>query len=436
MRAWKAHRRRVRCPDAEIGDGHPCAATIDGACDTRPEATRAIAAAGAHIAHARPPRRRRALAGVDDESAIVGQGAPSFRRAEGTAMRASMLGIAALAGLCVARSAVAQCAEGSNWTQSWTDSYGQTTYSLTAPCKVYIGVPFDVVATVTDAAYPNDDVGYGWAIVDNGTVVAGGGILAWITTSGGQWQQILTQTYTGVAINHTIQFEFTDLGQGAGAHGWSGSLVGGVTVDPYPVVNAPPAVQVGADVTVASTDLADAIVPAAASDPDGDALAYRWLEGATELQPWRPVGPSGEASLALGAVDLPLGTHVLTDEVTDGAHVAAASATVVVENSPPSVAPTGGGAYRVGRPVLLGGTVSDFDGDALAYRWSLGTAVVSEGSVVAPAGGGPVSLPAVAVGPLRPGSHVFTLSVSDGVHEVEASVAVVVGRPGGAGHRF
>ncbi len=346
-------------------------------------------------------------------------------------MRGSIWTMAvASAALCAARPALAQtCPEGSSWTQTWTDSYGQTTYALEAPCKVYVGIPFQIVATVTDPVWPDGDVGYGWAIVDNGVTVAGGGYLSWITLSGGQWQQVVTQTYTGAPVDHTIQFKFTDLGQGAGAHGWSSSLVGSVTVDPYP--NSPPAVEVAGDVTVPSSELAAAVVRATASDPDGDALSFRWLESGAELQPWQPVGASGDASLVLGAIaPLPVGVHALVVEVSDGTHLVSAAATLVVENSPPAASASGAGAYRVGQRVRLGGAVSDFDGDALAWRWLLGTAVVSEGSVAAPAGGAPVALPALEIGPLRPGVYPFVLSVSDGLHEVRTSATVTVAPPG------
>ncbi|HXZ95394.1 MAG TPA: hypothetical protein VEG28_05765 [Dehalococcoidia bacterium] len=125
----------------------------------------------------------------------------------------------------------ATCPPGSTWTQSWTDQYGQTTYSLEAPCKVYIGVPFNITATVTDNSCPNSWVGANWAITDNGSNIAQGEA---ILTVNGQWQSIVQQTYSGTPIDHTIEFSFSDLGQCSGAHGWSENLIGAVSVDPYP----------------------------------------------------------------------------------------------------------------------------------------------------------------------------------------------------------
>ena len=126
---------------------------------------------------------------------------------------------------------LAICPPGPTWTQSWTDSYGQTTYSLEAPCKVYIGIPFNITATVTDNSYPDDWVGSNWAIKDNGSTITGGEA---ILTVAGLWQRIIQQTYSGAPEDHTLEFVFVDMGQGGGAHGWNETLIGAVTVDPFP----------------------------------------------------------------------------------------------------------------------------------------------------------------------------------------------------------
>jgi len=126
-----------------------------------------------------------------------------------------------------------ECEEHGKWTRTWTDDFNQTTYSLTAPCVVYLGVPYNIVATVTDSTWPNDIVGSLWNIKDNGVVVAGGGF-NWITTSKGTWQRVVQRTYTGSAENHTVQFNFKDMGDGAGGHSWATGLIGTVTEDPTP----------------------------------------------------------------------------------------------------------------------------------------------------------------------------------------------------------
>ncbi|MDA8100768.1 MAG: hypothetical protein M0042_14220 [Nitrospiraceae bacterium] len=126
-----------------------------------------------------------------------------------------------------------ECDEHGRWTKTWTDSFGQTTYSLQAPCHVYIGSPFTVTVTATDAVYPNTDVGASWKIKDNGVVVAGGGF-NWITTVNGTWKQTITLKYKGTPEDHVFEFSFTDLGQGSGAHFWATSIIGSVVEDPYP----------------------------------------------------------------------------------------------------------------------------------------------------------------------------------------------------------
>jgi uncharacterized protein (TIGR03382 family) len=245
-----------------------------------------------------------------------------------------------VAGLALCTRALAQCAPGTSWQRTWTDSYGETTYRIEAPCKVFVGTPFDVVLTVTDAAHPTTSVGATWSILDNGARVAGGG-LNWITTDAtGRWTFTLTQTYPTLVVNHTIQFDFKDLGDGEGAHGYASSLIGALTVDPYP--NTAPVADAGPDLVVAAADLVTASVAGSASDDEGDTLTYRWLEGDLELQASGPVDGTGAAPLAAGAlVGLPPGAHVLTLEVSDGVALGTDAVTVTLESTPdPAADPT------------------------------------------------------------------------------------------------
>lgn len=135
--------------------------------------------------------------------------------------------------LCPAQAAFAGgCLSGETWTTSWTDPLGQTVYTLEAPVEACIGVAFNIVVTVADASYPNDDVGGLWALKDNGVTIAGGGF-NWITTASGQWQRIISRTYSGAPIDHTLTFTFTDYGAGGGAHNYAGSTIGAIILDPY-----------------------------------------------------------------------------------------------------------------------------------------------------------------------------------------------------------
>ncbi|NOZ52508.1 MAG: hypothetical protein GXP08_05105 [Gammaproteobacteria bacterium] len=135
----------------------------------------------------------------------------------------------------------------SNWIETWSDQFNQTTYTITAPCKVFIGVPFNITATVTDTTYPLTSVAVMWSLEDNGVVIAGGGFNWLDVDAAGQWQLTLTPTYTGEPIDHLLNFKFMDLGKGGGAHWWRDSIIGNITVDPFPpsvntlpVVSTPP----------------------------------------------------------------------------------------------------------------------------------------------------------------------------------------------------
>lgn len=330
--------------------------------------------------------------------------------------------------LAAADYADAVCAEGSNWTAAWSDSFGQTTYTLEAPCKAYIGIPFTITASATDARYPNDWVGFGWSILDNGVTIAGGGF-NWITTVNGQWQRVLQQTYAGTPIDHLIQLKFTDMGQGGGGHGWKGLLTGDVTVDPLPIaVNSPPVVEAGSDIVVKSDHQTAVTIQGSTSDPDGDVLTYRWLEGTTVLLTSRQVVSSGNAPLQLAAIPpLSVGAHTLILEVSDGSATATDTMTVHVNDSPPIIASSCGGTYQVKERIALQGTVADYDGDTVTYRWMEGTEVLASGSILTRFGGAPVQLsPSILGNGLSLGEHIVILEVSDGIETVTENVSIKV----------
>lgn len=328
-------------------------------------------------------------------------------------------------------SALAQaCPEGSLWERTWTDSWGQTTYRISAPCKVYVTIPFDVVLTVTDSVHPNTSVGALWSIVDNGAVIEGGGF-NWIDTVAGQWSRVKTITYTGAPIDHTIEFRFKDLGQGMGAHGFANVLIGALTVDPYPPSpNAAPVADAGPDRTLARGAVATSFLEGVAADDDGDALTYRWLLGDGEVMSSRPVESSGAAPLALAGLDLAAGSHLFTLEVSDGLEVAQDSVVVTVTVPPPNVAPNAyaGADLRIletqqGTMVLAGHGV-DVGGDALTYRWLEGEVELQMARPVASSGDAPLDLSEIA--PLTPGDHVLTLEVTDGIHVATDEVVLSV----------
>ena len=87
------------------------------------------------------------------------------------------------------------------------------------------------------------------------------------------------------------------------------------------------------------------------------------------------------------------------------------------KNSPPEVSPSGGGVYEINTEVILGGYVSDYDGDLLDYQWMEGTNVLFSGAIQTIDGGTLVELPNHSISTLSPGVHTITIQVDDGVNE-------------------
>lgn len=198
--------------------------------------------------------------------------------------------------------------------------------------------------------------------------------------------------------------------------------------------NMPPVANAGGTVTIESDDQALTILQGSASDADGDALRYQWLEGGTVLQGWTAVGANGEAPLNLG--DLPtftLGSHTLTLEVTDDKVTTPASSqmTLTLLNTPPAVSVNPASqAVEIGVDgILITGTVADFDADSLTYEWTK-DGVVLESGTVSPTTEGPYEGLDVAVSAGDPrfplGTHTVTLQVSDGTNVKTVTAEVIV----------
>jgi hypothetical protein len=122
-----------------------------------------------------------------------------------------------------------------------------------------------------------------------------------------------------------------------------------------------------------------------------------------------------------------IGQHTLTLEVDDGTDISSDDMILTIDNSAPTLAPSGGGIFQLTlQEVILGGTVSDFDGDTLSYEWREEAAVLFYGNIDTVEGGDPVTLPLH--GGLFPslGTHTYTIVVNDGSNEVSADVIVEV----------
>ncbi|QWV92156.1 putative Ig domain-containing protein [Geomonas oryzisoli] len=248
--------------------------------------------------------------------------------------------------LALALPAWAVCPEGSNWTSSWTDSFGQTTYSVTAPCVVYLGIPFTITANVHDVYYANTAVGWNWAITDNGTtLLANQDPLGITTDAGGNWQRSVQQTYSGIATDHNLTFSFTDFGKGLGFVRAAGSSVGGLTVDPF-------FITLTSSFTLSAADQGATTIPATVFNPTGgNPLSYRWLDAGTVVQDYQAVIGTGTVSIPLNLSALPplsIGTHSYTVEVTDGTQTGSKKTDVTVTLPPPTISGSPAGAIVIG----------------------------------------------------------------------------------------
>jgi hypothetical protein len=191
--------------------------------------------------------------------------------------------------------------------------------------------------------------------------------------------------------------------------------------------NRPPVANAGDNREITSELLGTIVIQGTASDPDQDNLQYRWLEGNNVILDWQPVIFGGEAYLYLNAVHLGIGNHTLRLEVSDGKATVSDEMILIIDDSAPHAAPSGAGTYQVNTPVLLGGQVSDYDGELLSYQWLEGEILLGQGTVQATAGGPPVDLMQTVISGLAVGVHMIDLKVSDGVNNpVTATVRVEV----------
>ncbi|MBI1851237.1 MAG: hypothetical protein HYR85_12930 [Planctomycetes bacterium] len=205
--------------------------------------------------------------------------------------------------------------------------------------------------------------------------------------------------------------------------------IGGSSFGLRCIINTPPSVDAGPNISILSQNQPSTVVIGTASDFDGDVLLFRWLDSQGEIAPQSIVGADQAAPLDLGTLtSLSVGDHTFALEVTDGTVTITDIMVVTIDNSPPIVATGGAITISVGEDLILEGTVADFDGDLLTYSWSDGSTILVTAHVQATAGGDPVSLQALVIsGGLTLGSHVLNLSVGDGFHpSVTSAVPVQV----------
>jgi len=191
-------------------------------------------------------------------------------------------------------------------------------------------------------------------------------------------------------------------------------LVGATPTDPPP----PPPPADGAPTADAGPDrTVDAGTPvtldgSASSDPEGDALTYRW---ALTTAPAGSVAALSSTSVARpGFTPAVAGVYVFTLTVDDGTLVSVPDTvqlTAVAPGNAPPVARAGADSLtEAGTAVTLdGGASSDPDGDALTYLWQVTDRPVGSTALPDPADAlAPSFTPDVA------GVYVLSLTVNDG----------------------
>jgi YVTN family beta-propeller protein len=213
----------------------------------------------------------------------------------------------------------------------------------------------------------------------------------------------------------------------------TGNVVGTSPCGPTPVGLAvierqPVNADAGPDVEMSPAQLESALLVGTAATPHPEPLLYRWFEGGVPLSD-AAVVVAGQCPLALSVLDSSaLGEHVLTLEASGFCSRTRDTMRLTIRRFPPVAAPAGSGSYPLGETFLVGGDVSDIDGDLLEYEWRAGSEVLARGSVNATVGGAPVALPMhlIATTSLGAGVHELELAVDDGGGEIVASIVVEV----------
>lgn len=200
-----------------------------------------------------------------------------------------------------------------------------------------------------------------------------------------------------------------------------------------PACNQPPLVDAGANIQIVSSDQPVTTLQGMITDPDGNELHYRWLEGTHVLGEGNNVPADGVVTLSLAPVPpvpyFSTGNHTIILEGSDGYDTIQDEMVLTVNNSQPSAVASGGGTVELGNNVMLGGDVADYDGDTLAYTWREGSYAIYQNTIETLSGGDSVALtPFLVISgpPLLPlGSHTITLEVTDGVTAPRQSEIIV-----------
>ncbi len=187
------------------------------------------------------------------------------------------------------------------------------------------------------------------------------------------------------------------------------------------IENRAPQADAGDGVMITTDEQSATVLHGSATDPDDDVMQYRWLEVISGGDPvllldWSPVGSAGEAYLGLSTLPLfDIGEHKLRLEVFDGFEYAHDDIVLTVGNSPPEVTITGAGTYQIGDPIVIGGAISDFDGDFVEWHLTEGEDEYASGGLQTLAGGVAIAIDPVDL-VLTIGTHELVLKAFDGLN--------------------
>ena len=126
--------------------------------------------------------------------------------------------------LLLAAACIASSAHG--FEVAWTDSFGETTYTIAGPDVVFVNEAFDVTLSAVDLFYPDAMVAAPWSFLEDSVEVDGGfGIFLTDTL----WTNTYSFLYDATGV-HSYEFTGQDLGHGGGGHSWEWFSVGSTVV--------------------------------------------------------------------------------------------------------------------------------------------------------------------------------------------------------------
>ncbi len=215
---------------------------------------------------------------------------------------------------------------------------------------------------------------------------------------------------------------------GGGGGGSGGGKPLPPDVSPSSETNRPPIAQAGADRTVSVGDTVT-LDGSGSSDPDGDALSFRWrlvsvpagsgigLEAAESPRPWFTPDTEGEYVVRLVVSD------GITESIPD--EVSVHAVLPPSENQAPVADPGEDVTTAVGGTVVLNGEGGvDPDGDPLSYHWTVVSAPPGSSATLSDA-----DSPTPTFVPDREGEYVIRLMVGDGRQETVRDVTVTALSP-------